>query len=120
MILLVSLWCCCLSSTQSYQLNSRKSGRFELTKGEKDDEDSIKKFFKFLEGHVLKKEANEDLKSSLQKHRRKSRRDRRSCDDEDNMSAQSLMGTSESKKLKCGFVEKGRTQQGAQQPEQDV
>ena len=84
----------------------KEKWEFELIKCEKDDEVSIKKFFQFPEGHVLSKEANEDLKSSLQKPRRKSGRDRRANDDEENMSAQSLMGTSESKKLKCGFCGK--------------
>lgn len=49
----------------------KEKWEFELTKCEKDDELSIKKFFQFLEGHVLSKEANEDLKSAMKKPRRR-------------------------------------------------
>ena len=81
-------------------MNLRRSGSLSLLN---DDEVNIKKFFQFLEGHVLSKEANEDQNSSLQKHRRRS--GRRPGDEED-MSAASLMGASENKKLKCGFCGK--------------
>ena len=81
----------------------KEKWEFELTKCENDDEVNIKKFFQFLEGHVLSKEAIEDQRSSLQKYRRRS--SRRPGDEED-MSAASLMGASENKKLKCGFCGK--------------
>ena len=83
----------------------KEKWEFELTKCEKDDEVNIKKFFQFLEGHVLSKEANEDLKSTMKKPRRRNGRDRR-ADDEEKMSAQSLMGAFVSKKMKCGFCGK--------------
>ena len=58
----------------------KEKWEFELTKCEKDDEVNIKKFFQFLEGHVLSKEANEDLKSTMKKPRSRNGRDRRADD----------------------------------------
>ena len=39
----------------------KEKWEFELTKCENDDEVNIKKFFQFLEGHVLSNEANQEL-----------------------------------------------------------
>lgn len=89
--------------TQNHLGELKEKWEFELSKCENDDEVSIKKFFQFLEGHVPSNEANEDLKSSLQKNRRRSGGGH--CDEE-NMSGASLVGASEDKKLKCGFCGK--------------
>ena len=78
----------------------------ELTKYETEEEDkeiNIKKFFQFLEGHVLSKEAPDDTKGAERRHDRVRR-----GKDEENMSAQSLMGASESKRMKCGFCGKNQ------------
>ena len=85
----------------------KEKWELELTKYETEEEDkeiNIKKFFQFLEGHVLSKEAPDDTKGSLPKHKRRHDRVRRGKDEE-NMSAQSLIGASESKR-KCGFCGK--------------
>ena len=86
----------------------KEKWELELTKYETEEEDkeiNIKKFFQFWEGHVLSKEAPDDTKGSLPKHKRRHYRVRRGKDEE-NMSAQSLMGASESKRMKCGFCGK--------------
>ena len=90
----------------------KEKWELELTKYETEEEDkeiNIKKFFQFLEGHVLSKEAPDDTKGSVPKHKRRNGRDRRSKnrDDEEKMSAQSLVGASDCKKMKCGFCAKG-------------
>ncbi|KAL9967287.1 hypothetical protein ACROYT_G025484 [Oculina patagonica] len=54
---------------------------------------------------LTNKEAPDDTKGSLPKHKRRYDKGRKGKDEE-NMSAQSLMGASESKKMKCGFCEK--------------
>lgn len=89
----------------------KEKWEFELTKYENDEEDkevSIKKFFQFLEGHVLSKKVHVDTTSSPPKPRRKFGRDKKSKspDDEEHMSAQSLVGSSDYKKMKCGFCSK--------------
>ena len=46
----------------------KEKREFELTKYDDDEDDkeiNTKKFFRFLEGHVLIKEAHDDMKSSL-------------------------------------------------------
>ena len=90
----------------------KEKWELELTKYETEEEDkeiNIKKFFQFLEGHVLSKEAPDDTKGSVPKHKRRNGRDRRSKnrDDEEKMSPQSLVGASDCKKMKCGFCAKG-------------
>ena len=64
----------------------------ELTKYETEEEDkeiNIKKFFQFLEGQVLSKEAPDDVKDGLPKHSRRNGRGKRfkHPDDEEKMSA---------------------------------
>ncbi|KAL9951528.1 hypothetical protein ACROYT_G044204 [Oculina patagonica] len=52
----------------------KEKWELELTKYETEEEDkeiNIKKFFQFLEGHVLSKEALDDMKGSLPKHKRR-------------------------------------------------
>ena len=85
----------------------------ELTKFETEEQDkdiNIKKFIQFLEGHVLSKEVPDDVKDGLPKHSRRNGRAKRfkNPDDEEKMSAQSLVGASDHdyKKLKCGFCAK--------------
>jgi len=59
----------------------KEKWELELTKYETEEEDkeiNIKKFFQFLEGHVLSKEAPDDTKGSVPKHKRRNSRDRRS------------------------------------------
>ena len=99
----------------------KEKWELELTKYETEEEDkeiNIKKFFQFLEGHVLSKEAPDDTKGSVPKHKRRNGRDRRSKnrDDEEKMSAQSLVGASDCKKMKCGFCAKGRETTKCQLP----
>lgn len=52
----------------------------ELTKYETEEENkaiNIKKFFKFLKGHVVSKEAPDDLKDALPKYGRRNSRGKR-------------------------------------------
>jgi len=88
----------------------KEKWELELTKYETEEEDKeidIKKFFQFLEGHVLSKEAPDDVKDRLTKHSRRNGRGKRfkNPDNEKKMSAQSLIGASDHdyKKMKCGF-----------------
>ena len=69
---------------------------------------NIKKLFQFLEGRLLSEEALDDVKDGLPKHGRRNGRGKRSKnpDDEEKMSAQSLVGASDYKKMKCGFCAK--------------
>ena len=90
----------------------KEKWELELTKYETEEEVkeiNMKKFFQFLEGHVLGKEAPDDTKGSLPKRKRRNGRDRRSKnpDDKEKMSAQSLVGASVYKTMKCGFCAKG-------------
>ena len=91
----------------------KEKWEFELTKYDNDEEDkevNIKKFFQFLEGHVLSKESHEDTKNSSPKLKPRKRfgREKRSKipDDEEYISAQALVGSSDFKKVKCGFCGK--------------
>ena len=72
----------------------KEKWEFELTKYEDDKEISIKKFFRFLEGHVLSKEAHDDMKSSSPKPRKRFGRETgsRISDNEEYTSAQALVG----------------------------
>ena len=88
----------------------KEKWELELTKYETEEEDKkiiIKKFFHFLEGHVLSKEACDDVKDGLPKHNKRNGKGKRfnNPDDEENMSAQSLVGATDRdyKRLKCGF-----------------
>ena len=86
----------------------KEKWEFELTKYEDDKEINIKKFFRFLEGHVLSKEAHYDMKSSSPKPRKRFGRETgsRIPDNEEYTSAQALVGSSDFKKVKCGFCGK--------------
>ena len=70
----------------------------------------MKKFIQFLEGHVNSKESHEDTKNSSPKLRPRKPfgREKRSKipDDEKHISAQALVGSSDYKKVKCGFCGK--------------
>ena len=58
----------------------KEKWELELTKYETEEEDkkiNIKKFFHFLEGHVLSKEAPDDVKDGLPKHCRRNGRGKR-------------------------------------------
>ena len=59
-------------------------------------------------GHVLSKEASDEVKDGLPKHSRRNGRGKgfKNPDDEDKMSAQSLVGASDYKTMKCGFCAK--------------
>lgn len=75
----------------------KEKWELELTKSETEEENkemNIKKFFQFLEGHVLSKEAPDGLKDALPKYGRRNSRGKRFKypDDEEKMSAQSLIG----------------------------
>ena len=82
-----------------------------MSKGD-DDEDNkkinIKIFFRFLESHVLSKEAHDDMKSSSPKPRKRFGRETgsRIPDNEEYTSVQALVGSSDFKKVKCGFCGK--------------
>ena len=86
----------------------------ELTKFETEEEDkkiNIKKFFRFLEGHVLCKEAPDDVKDGLPKYSKRNGRGKRfkNPDDEVKKCTQSLVGAIKGwchKKLKCVFCAK--------------
>ena len=70
----------------------KEKWELELTKYETEEEDkdsNIKKFFQFLEGHVLSKEAPDDVKDGLPKHSTRNGRGKRfkNPDDEEKMSA---------------------------------
>ncbi|XP_015772515.1 PREDICTED: uncharacterized protein LOC107350789 [Acropora digitifera] len=89
----------------------KEKWEFELTKYDDDEDDkeiNIKKFFRFLEGHVLSKEAHDDMKSSSPKPRKRFGRETgsRIPDNEEYTSAQALVGSSDFKKVKCGFCGK--------------
>jgi len=88
----------------------KEKWELEVTKYETEEEDkeiNIKKFFQFLECHVLSKEAPDDLKDALPNYSRRNSRGKifKYPDDEEKMSAQSLVGTidRDHKRLKCGF-----------------
>ena len=53
------------------------------------EEENIKEFFQFFEGHVLSKEAPDDVKDWLPKHSRRNGRGKRfkNLDNEEKMSA---------------------------------
>ena len=89
----------------------KEKWEFELTKyddNEDDKEINIKKFFSFLECHVLSKEAHDDMKGSSPKPRKQFARETgsRIPDNEESTSAQALVGSSDFKKVKCGFYGK--------------
>ncbi|XP_068693031.1 uncharacterized protein [Montipora foliosa] len=89
----------------------KEKWEFELTKCYDDEDDkeiNIKKFFQFLEGHKLSKEAGDDTKSSSPEARKRFGREKgsRSPDDEEYTSAQALVGSSDFKKVRCGFCGK--------------
>ena len=89
----------------------KEKWEFELIKYDDDEDDkeiNIKKFFRFLEGPVLSKEAHDDIKSSSPKPRKQVCRETgsRIPDNEECTSAQALVGSSEFKKVKCGFCGK--------------
>ena len=89
----------------------KEKWEFKLTKYD-DDEDAkeinINKFFQFLEGHMLSKEAHDDMKSSSPKPRKRFGRETgsRIPDNEEYTSVQALVGSSDFKKVKCGFCGK--------------
>ena len=69
----------------------KEKWEFELTKCDDDEDDkeiNIKRFFQFLEGHMLSKEAHDDTKSSSPKARKRFGREKvsRVADDEDILS----------------------------------
>ena len=81
----------------------------ELTKYETEEEDkeiNIKTVFQFLEGHVLSKEAPDYVKDELPKHSRRNGRGKRlkNLDDEEKMSAQSLVGASETSRCSTALI----------------
>ena len=85
----------------------KEKWEFELTKYDDDEDEkeiNMKKFFRFLEGHVLIKEAHDDMKSSSPKPRKRFGRETgsRIRDNEEYTSAQALVGSSDFKKVKCG------------------
>ena len=91
----------------------KEKWELELTKYETEEEDkeiNIKKFFQFLEGHVLSKEAPADVKDATLKYSRRNSRGKRfkNLDDAEKMSAQLLVGATDRdhKRLKCGFCAK--------------
>ena len=89
----------------------KEKWEFELTKyddAEDDKEINIKKFFQFLEGHVLSKEAHDNIKSSSPKPTKRFGRETgsRIPDNEEYTSAQALVGSSDFKNVKCGFCGK--------------
>ena len=89
----------------------KEKWEFELTKCDDDEDDkeiNIKKFFQFLEGHKLSKEAHDDTKSSSPKARKRFGREKgsRIPDDEEYTSAQALVGSFDFKKVRCGFCGK--------------
>ena len=89
----------------------KEKWEFELTKYDDDEDDkeiNIKKFFRFLEGHVLSKEAHDDMKSSSPKPRKRFGRETgsRIPDNEEYTSSQALVRSSDFKKVKCGFCGK--------------
>ena len=65
-------------------------------------------FFRFLKGHVLSKEAHDDMKSSSPKPRKRFGRETgsRIPVNEEYTSSQALVGSSDFKKVKCGFCGK--------------
>ena len=93
----------------------REKWEFKLTKYETEEEEkeiNIKKFFQFLEDHMLSKEAPDDVKDGLPKYSWRNGRGKRfkNPNDEEKMSAQSLVGASDRdhKRLKCGFCVESR------------
>ena len=94
----------------------KEKWELKLTKYETEEEDkdiNIKRFFQFLEGHVLSKETPDDVKDALPKHSRRNGRGKgfKNPDDKGKMSAQSLVGASDYKKMKCGFCAKSHETQ---------
>ena len=70
----------------------KEKWELELTKYETEEEDKeiiINKFFQFFEGHVLSKEAYDDVKDGLPKHNRRNGKGKRfnNPGDEENISA---------------------------------
>ena len=89
----------------------KEKWEFELTKYDDDEDDkeiNIKNFFRFLQGHVLSKEAHDDMKSSSPKPRKRFGRETGSTipDNEEYTSVQALVRSSNFKKVKCGFCGK--------------